>query len=108
VPLAALWRLLQITKSGSQVVANIGDGGLQLARPAMPLSLRDDMRRIRCPTRRRTRDGALLSDKPSRTEAGPPIQKAMVSAVLKLLDAPVARGGARGLVVVLQEIAQRP
>jgi hypothetical protein len=43
VPLATLWRLLQITKSGSQVVANIGDGGLQLARPAMPLSLRDDI-----------------------------------------------------------------
>ena len=37
MPLATLWRLIQITKSGSQVVANVSDRGLQLARAAMPL-----------------------------------------------------------------------
>jgi hypothetical protein len=43
VPLATLCRLLQITKSGNRVVANVGDGDFQFARPAIPLSLRDDI-----------------------------------------------------------------
>jgi hypothetical protein len=37
VPLATSCRLLQITKGGSQVVANVGDGDFQLAHPAMPV-----------------------------------------------------------------------
>jgi hypothetical protein len=37
MPLATLNRLLQITKSGNQVVANVGDGGFRLARLAMPM-----------------------------------------------------------------------
>ena len=43
MPLATLWRLLQITKSGNRIVVNVGNGGLQFVRPAMPLSLRDDI-----------------------------------------------------------------
>jgi hypothetical protein len=42
VPLATLG-LLHVTNSRNQVVANVGDGGLQFARLAMPLSLRDDI-----------------------------------------------------------------
>jgi hypothetical protein len=37
VPLATLSSLLQVTKSGNQVVANVGDGGFQFALAAMPV-----------------------------------------------------------------------
>ena len=36
MPLATLCRLLQITKSGNRVVANVGDGDFQFARPQCP------------------------------------------------------------------------
>jgi len=37
VPLATLWRVLQIIKAGNQVGADIADGGFQFTHPAMPL-----------------------------------------------------------------------
>jgi hypothetical protein len=40
--MATLCRLLQITKGGNQVVANVGDGDFQLAHP-MPVCQRRDI-----------------------------------------------------------------